>query len=122
MEVRISPASLGPEQDSTASFRPSWKNALAKVACASLLGATPSEVARLVASDGARWTVVGAVVGVAASTGLPRLPDGLLWSEHSRHPGVADAIAVLVAVAILAAWLPAQQASKIDPMVALRHD
>jgi predicted permease len=87
------------------------------------LGATPSEVARLVASDGVRWTAVGAVVGVAASASLLRLLKGLLYEVSILDLRVfAGAIALLVAVAVLAAWFPAQRASKIDPMVALRHD
>jgi hypothetical protein len=86
-------------------------------------GATPTEVARLVASDGVRLTAVGAIVGIAASAGLLRLLKGLLYEVSILDVRVfAGAIAVLVAVAILAAWLPAHRASKIDPMVALRHD
>ena len=87
------------------------------------LGATPGEVARLVASDGVGWTGVGAVIGVAAAASLLRLLKGLLYEVSILDLRVfACAIAVLVTVSILAAWLPAQRASKIDPMVALRHD
>ena len=48
------------------------------------LGATPSEVARLVVSDGMRWTAAGAVIGIAASAGLLRLLKGLLYQVALR--------------------------------------
>lgn len=87
------------------------------------LGATPGEVARLVASDGVRWTAVGAIAGIAGCASLLRLLKGLLYEVSVLDLRVfAGAVAVLMAVAILGAWLPAQRASKIDPMVALRHD
>ena len=87
------------------------------------LGATPSEVARLVASDGVRWTVAGAIVGIAASAGLLRLLKNLLYQVSILDFRIfTGAIAILLVVAISAAWLPARRASKIDPMIALRHD
>jgi predicted permease len=87
------------------------------------LGATPSEVARLVASEGARWTAAGAILGIAASGSLLRLLRGLLYEVKVLDLRVfAGAIAILVGVATLAAWFPARRASRIDPMVALRHD
>jgi predicted permease len=87
------------------------------------LGATPSEVARLVVSEGARWTAAGAIPGIAASGSLLRLLRGLLYEVKVLDLRVfAGAIAILVGVATLAAWFPARRASRIDPMVALRHD
>jgi predicted permease len=87
------------------------------------LGATPGSVAKLVVADGVRWTAAGAIVGIAASGGLLRLLKGLLYQVNVLDLRVfAGAVAILIAVAILAAWLPAYRASRIDPMVALRHD
>ena len=87
------------------------------------LGATPSAVARLVVSEGARWTAAGTILGIAASASLLRLLRGLLYEVKVLDLRVfTGAIVVLVGVATLAAWLPAHRASKIDPMVALRHD
>jgi predicted permease len=87
------------------------------------LGATPGEVTRLVVSDGVRWIAAGAVLGIAASSTLLRLLSGLLYEVKPLDLRVLfGAIGVLVAVAVLAACLPAHRASRIDPIVALRHD
>jgi len=87
------------------------------------LGATPGDVTRLVVSGGARWTAAGVVAGLGASGLVLRLLQGLLYEVKVLDLRVlAGAAAVLVAVAILAAWIPAYRASRIDPMTALRHD
>jgi predicted permease len=87
------------------------------------LGATPREIAGLVVTDGIRWTVVGAVLGIAGSVLLLRVLQGLLYDVKSLDPRVfAAAIAILFAVAFLAAWVPAHRAAKTDPAIALRHD
>ncbi|SPE42536.1 conserved membrane hypothetical protein [Candidatus Sulfopaludibacter sp. SbA3] len=87
------------------------------------LGATPGDVAKLVVSDGARWTAAGIVVGLAASALFLRALRGLLYEVQVLDLRVlAAAASVLVAVALMAAWLPARRASAIDPMIALRHN
>ena len=87
------------------------------------LGATPGDVAKLVVSDGVRWTAAGAALGIAASGSALRLLQGLLYEVKPIDLRVfLVAIAILMTVAILAAWLPAQRASKLDPMIALRHE
>jgi len=87
------------------------------------LGATPEMVEKLVVADGARWTAIGAVVGIASSAGLLKLLEGLLYQTKTGDLRVfAGAVAVLVCVAMLAAWLPARRAARIDPMAALRQE
>jgi predicted permease len=87
------------------------------------LGATPSAVRRMVVSDGARWTGAGAVLGAAAAGLLLRMMRGLLYEvEVFDFRVFAGAVALLAAVALFAAWLPAWRASRIDPMAALRHE
>jgi putative ABC transport system permease protein len=87
------------------------------------LGATPGDIAKLVVSDGVRWTAAGVMAGTAAASGLLRLLEGLLYQVKANDLRVfGGAIAVLAGVAMLAAWLPGRRASRIDPMAALRHD
>jgi len=87
------------------------------------LGATPAEAARLVVSGAVRWTAVGIVIGIAGAGSLLHLLEGLLYQVEVLDPRVfAGAVAVLVAAAISAAWLPAHRASNIDPAIALRHE
>jgi putative ABC transport system permease protein len=87
------------------------------------LGATPRHVAGLVVSNAVRWTAVGTVLGLAASLSVLRVLKGLLYQVNITDVRVfAGAVAVLVAVAILAAWIPAYRASRTDAVIALRHD
>jgi len=87
------------------------------------LGATPAEAARLVVSGAARWTVVGVAIGIVGAGSLLRLLEGLLYQVQVLDLRVfAGAVAVLIAAAISAAWLPAHRAAKIDPAIALRHE
>ncbi len=87
------------------------------------LGATPGSVVKLVISDGLRWTGAGGVIGTAVSTGTLRLLEGLLYESKAHDFRVfGAATSILIVVAVLASWLPSRRASRIDPMVALRHE
>jgi len=87
------------------------------------LGARPGDVTRMVVLNGARWTATGLVLGIALSLATARLMKGLLYDVRPLDVGVhACAVAMLAVVAILAAWLPARRAARIDPIIALRHD
>ena len=86
-------------------------------------GATRSRIARMVIADAARWTGAGAIVGIAASAGLLHLLQGLLYEVKPLDArAFIAAVTVLVAVALLAAWIPARRASRVEPMIALRHE
>jgi putative ABC transport system permease protein len=87
------------------------------------LGATPRNIARMVVADGMRWAAAGVAIGIAASAACLRLLRGMLFEVQVFDPRIFGVAAtVLVAVVILAAWLPARRASQTDPMIALRHE
>jgi putative ABC transport system permease protein len=74
-------------------------------------------------ADGARWTAAGTLFGLACSAGLTRFLRGLLYDVRTDDWRVfAIAAVVLCVIAIVATFLPSRQASRVDPMVALRHE
>ena len=85
------------------------------------LGASQRDVLRLVVGQGLKLTLVGVAIGVAGALALARFLSSLLWNVRPT-----DAFAFMVAsllltgVALVASYIPARRATKIDPMVALR--
>jgi putative ABC transport system permease protein len=87
------------------------------------LGATPADILRLVVGQGMRMTLVGVVLGVVISFGLTRLLSSLLFGVQSTDPLAFTAAALLlVATALLASYLPARRATRVDPIVVLRYE
>ena len=87
------------------------------------LGADRSAVRKLVVWNGMRLAVLGVAVGLAAAFALTRLLASFLFGVKSWDPAVfLSATLILSAVALLAVWLPASRASKVDPMQALRAE
>jgi predicted permease len=85
------------------------------------LGADRSTIRNLVVWQGMRLALVGMVVGIAAAFGLTRLIASFLFGVKSWDPLVFVTVPiVLAAVALLAVWLPANRAARLDPMQALR--
>jgi predicted permease len=85
------------------------------------LGADRAAIRKLVVWHGMKLAVVGVVLGVAAAFGLTRLMASLLFGVKTWDPAVFVTVPViLTAVALLAVWLPATRASRLDPMQALR--
>jgi putative ABC transport system permease protein len=86
------------------------------------LGADRKDVLRLVVGQGFRLVSVGVAIGMATALILTRLMQSLLFGVSATDPATFAAIsAALVAVALLASYIPARKATKLDPMVALRH-
>jgi putative ABC transport system permease protein len=84
-------------------------------------GAGQRDVMKLIVGQGMALTLAGVVVGLLASLALTRLMQSLLFSISATDPVTFVVIAfVLTAVPLLACYLPARRATKVDPMVALR--
>jgi putative ABC transport system permease protein len=87
------------------------------------LGATAYDIVRSILGRGARLTLLGVGIGLAGAAGSGRLIAGLLFGVSPTDPlTFAAAALLLAAVALLACYIPAQRATKIDPVVALRSE
>jgi putative ABC transport system permease protein len=87
------------------------------------LGARPSDVVKLVVGQGFKMTLVGLGIGIVGALVLVRFLAGLLFGVKATDPLTFAAVSVLLlAVGMLAAYIPARRAAKVDPMVALRHE
>ena len=85
------------------------------------LGATPASIRRLVLGAATRWMAAGAVLGVAGWLYAGILLQALLFRVAPRDPWApAAALAVLGGFGVVAAWVPARRAARVDPVVALR--
>jgi predicted permease len=84
------------------------------------LGAQQLDVLRMVMGDGARMTMVGAAIGLVAALALTRLMASMLFGVRPTDPITFGLVAVvLCGIALLASYVPARRAAKVDPMVAL---
>ena len=87
------------------------------------LGAKPRDIFKLVMKQGVVLAAIGVTLGVIAAFALTRVMSSLLYAVSATDPITFIGIALLLtAVALLACYLPARKATKVNPMVALRHD
>jgi putative ABC transport system permease protein len=87
------------------------------------LGAQRRDVLQLVLRQGMRLTGIGVLAGLAGALAMTRLMQGLLFGISPTDLLTFAAIPLLLTgVALLACWLPARKATKVDPLIALRHE
>jgi putative ABC transport system permease protein len=87
------------------------------------LGASPSDILRMVLKQGLVLAVAGVVIGVVAALGLMRLLRTLLFEvSTSDVTTFAIVTSTLFVVALVACYLPARRATKVDPLTALRYE
>jgi len=86
------------------------------------LGAAHADVLRMVLRHGARLTLLGVAIGLAAAFGVTRLIASLLYVSATDAMTFTTISVLLSAVAMLASLLPARRAARVDPLVALRQE
>jgi predicted permease len=87
------------------------------------LGAQRADVLRLVMSDGARMMLLGIGIGIVAALGLTRLMASMLFGVRPTDPLTFAAVTLVLAlIALLACYVPAHRAMRVDPTVALRYE
>jgi predicted permease len=87
------------------------------------LGAQPGDVMRLVLGQGAKMVLMGVIIGIGAALGLTRLMANQLFGVTSHDPLTFAAVALLLTmIALLACYVPARRAVRVDPLIALRYE
>jgi putative ABC transport system permease protein len=87
------------------------------------LGAQYRDVIRLVMRQGVKLVLIGVVIGLLGALGLRQLIEGLLFGVSATDPITFLVVALLLmSVALLACWIPARRAAKVDPIVTLRYE
>jgi putative ABC transport system permease protein len=87
------------------------------------LGARGQQIMWLVAGQNARWLLIGIALGVACALAMTRLLGAYLYAVQATDATTFIAVTlILAAVACFACYIPARRATKVDPMVSLRHD
>lgn len=87
------------------------------------LGARRADVLRMVLGQGARLALIGLSLGLVGALAVARLIAGMLFGVSPADPGtLAATILLIFGVALLACYVPARRAARVDPMVALRYE
>ena len=87
------------------------------------LGARPSQILTLILSHGLQLLSIGSVIGLIAAIALSRALQSVLFEVNEIDPGIYLGVGlILFAATLVAAWIPARRASRVDPIVALHAE
>jgi predicted permease len=87
------------------------------------LGASASDVLRMIVGEGMRIALIGVGIGIVAALGLTRLITKLIFGVGANDPLTFVGVAVLLSgVALIACYIPARRAMRVDPIIALRYE
>jgi putative ABC transport system permease protein len=87
------------------------------------LGAVPADIRRAVLGEALILAAIGTILGLSGAAALARVMKTLLYEVSATDPWTLISVALVLAVsAVIAAWLPARRAMRVDPMVALRAE
>jgi len=87
------------------------------------LGANAGDVRRLILGQGAKLAIAGSIAGVVGALLLRKVLASVLYGLSNNDPAILLAVpCVMMAVILMACWLPARRATKIDPIIALRYE
>jgi len=87
------------------------------------LGAQKRDVLKLAVGQGLKLVAIGVVIGLIGALALTRVMTSLLFNVSATDPATLVTISlILVAVALLASYIPARRAAKVDPLIALRYE
>jgi ABC-type antimicrobial peptide transport system permease subunit len=87
------------------------------------LGAEASDVRKMILFQGMQLAIAGVLIGVLSALGLTRFITTILFGVQARDPAIFIGIPLVLAlIALIAVWLPALRASRVDPLTALRYE
>jgi len=87
------------------------------------LGAQPADVFRILVGEGLRFALIGVAVGLVGALVLTRLLASFLYGTSAADPLIFTSVVLLmIAISVVASFFPARRATRVDPMVALRHE